>query len=97
MDIKKPCIFARGHYTYYFILFNWRATLNDEITPTFLSPLVLPLLRTRDPDAGGLASAPCPTDSPDAGGLAGAPCPVREGRADGPAAAGVAGAPSTAR
>lgn len=37
MDIKKPCIFARGHYTYYFILFNWRATLNDEITPTILS------------------------------------------------------------
>ncbi|KAG2644942.1 hypothetical protein PVAP13_2KG388605 [Panicum virgatum] len=37
MDIKKPCTFARGHYTYYFILFNWRATLNDEITPTILS------------------------------------------------------------
>ena len=62
-----------------------------------LLPLALPLFRTRDPDAGGLASAACAAreraaDRPDAGGSAGAPCPT-----DSPDAGGLAGAPCPVR
>jgi len=58
---------------------------------------VLPLFRTRDPDAGGLASAACAAceraaDRLDAGGSAGAPCPT-----DSPDAGGLAGAPCPVR
>ena len=60
-------------------------------------PLALPLFRTRDPDASGLASAACAAreraaDRPDAGGSAGAPCPM-----DSPDAGGLAGAPCPVR